>query len=103
VGDPNSLPNLNLNIGFFGARGLSLQAGITDISPEEAEMKRALLAHCLASVIVIDSTKWGQVSPYTFASPSEIERIITTKDAPPEHVAPFQEAEVRVELVASES
>jgi DeoR/GlpR family transcriptional regulator of sugar metabolism len=99
VGNPASLPNLNLNIGFFGARGLSVSAGITDISAEEAEMKRALSEHCLATVILIDSTKWGQLTPYTWFASRDVERIITTDLASVEHIRPFREAGIRVDTV----
>lgn len=99
VDSPDTLPDLNLNIGFFSARGLSVQAGITDISPEETEMKRALINHCLTKVILIDSTKWGQVTPYTFIAAHEIARIITTDQASPEHIAPFRDAGIPVEIV----
>jgi DeoR/GlpR family transcriptional regulator of sugar metabolism len=98
VGDPQSLPELHLNLGFFGARGLSLQTGITDISPEETEMKRALLQHCIAAVVLIDGSKWGQVTPYTYASLQQVSRIITSSSAPIEHVEKFRQSGIQVEI-----
>jgi DeoR/GlpR family transcriptional regulator of sugar metabolism len=99
VGHPESLPQLHLNLGFFGARGLSLQTGITDISPEETEMKRALLQHCIDAVVLIDGTKWGQVTPYTYATLQQVGRIITSPNAPREHVEKFRQAGIVVEVV----
>jgi DeoR family fructose operon transcriptional repressor len=98
VGNPRSLPQLHLNLGFFGARGLSLQTGITDISPEETEMKRALLEHCINAVILIDGTKWGQVTPYTYASLQQVGRIITSSGAPLDHIERFRKAGTEVEI-----
>ncbi|HEX2622954.1 MAG TPA: DeoR/GlpR family DNA-binding transcription regulator, partial [Phototrophicaceae bacterium] len=99
VGSPETLPDLNLNIGFFSARGLSLQAGMTDISPDEVAMKRALIAHCLATVVLIDSTKWGQVTAYTYVPAQDVERIITSDKAPRSQVDPFRQAGVRVDTI----
>ncbi|MBC8099772.1 MAG: DeoR/GlpR transcriptional regulator [Armatimonadetes bacterium] len=96
VGSPETLPALNLTLGFFGARGLSVAAGITDISPDETEMKQALIAHCSAVVVVIDSSKWGQVTPYTYATAETVNRIITTDQAPPDEVAAFRDIGVLV-------
>jgi DeoR/GlpR family transcriptional regulator of sugar metabolism len=99
VDRPDTLPDINLNIGFFGARGLSVQTGITDVSHEEAEIKQALIAHCFATVILLDSTKWGQITPYTYVAASGVERIITTTQAPQEHIEPFNTAGIRVDRV----
>lgn len=99
VGSPASLPSINLNVGFFGARGLSLHAGLCDISADEAEMKRALMAHCVESYVVIDGSKWGNVAPYTYATSREITGIITSSRAPLEQVEQFRTAGVRVDVV----
>jgi len=102
VGHPTSLPDINLNIGFFSARGLSLEAGLTDISPEQAEIKRAMLARCRQVVAVIDGSKWGMVSPYTYAPAQQMSRIITTERAPIDMVEQFRAAGIPVEVVITE-
>jgi DeoR/GlpR family transcriptional regulator of sugar metabolism len=102
VGSPNSLPNINLTIGFFSARGISLDAGLTDISPEQAEIKKALLTRCLTAVALIDSSKWGQVLPYTYAPVQGMSRIITTDKTSPEMVSQFRAAGLIVDIVTVE-
>jgi DeoR/GlpR family transcriptional regulator of sugar metabolism len=98
VGRPTTFPDINLNIGFFGARGLTLQTGVTDISPEEADMKRALIGHCLQTIILIDSTKWGQIAPFTYVEMGKITQIITSERAPRDLVAEFQATGVKVQI-----
>ncbi|NDJ63355.1 MAG: DeoR/GlpR transcriptional regulator [Chloroflexi bacterium] len=100
VGRPETLPDINLKAGFFGARGLSLMGGISDVDAEEAAIKQALRARCVAPVIVADGSKWDQVAPYTFATLAQTDRIITTSDAPQDHVCQFREAGARVDVVA---
>ena len=56
--------------------------GLTDVSAEEAEVKRALLARCRQVVAVLDATKWGRVGLAVFAAPHEISQIITDAHAP---------------------
>ncbi len=99
VGNPASLPDINLNVGFFSAQGVTFEAGITEIGPDEAEMKRALMSRCITKVITVDATKWGKVAPYTYASAREIARIITTNTVPEADVHPFRQAGIIIETV----
>jgi DeoR/GlpR family transcriptional regulator of sugar metabolism len=99
VGRPEGLLDINLNIGFFGARGVSLNSGISDVDADEVQMKSAMVARCVSTVILVDGSKWGQVAAYTFAKPQQIARIITTDDAPLELVEQFREQGVAVDLV----
>jgi DeoR family fructose operon transcriptional repressor len=99
VGRPEGLPDINLNLGFFGARGVSLANGFTDVDADEVSIKQALLARCVTSILLVDHSKWGQVAPYTFARPSQISRIITGADAPESLIAQFRAAGCAIEVV----
>ncbi len=99
VGKPDALPNINLNIGFFGTRGISLIGGITDVDADEVAMKQALIDHCLANIVLADSSKWGEVAPYKFVKPEQVVRVITSTRAPTEMVDQFREANVQVDVV----
>lgn len=98
VGRPDGLPNINLNIGFFGARGISLHSGMSDTDSEEVAMKRAMIVQCISTVLMVDSTKWGQVAPYTVMSSSQLQHIITSNRAPKDIVALFRQQKIRVDL-----
>lgn len=102
VGCPETLPDLNLTIGFFGARGLSLEMGITDVSPEEVAMKQAAMARCLETIVVADGSKWGQVAPYTIAEVHQVDRIVTGDSAPHDQVTQFRDAGIQVDVVEEE-
>jgi DeoR/GlpR family transcriptional regulator of sugar metabolism len=99
VGSPATLPDINLSLGFFGVRGIAYEAGITELSPEEADMKCAMMKHCHTNVVLADASKWGLVSPYTFAAASDIAHIITSASSPQPEVERFRAAGVRVEVV----
>lgn len=90
---------LNIQTGFFGAHGVTLDEGLTDVSVEEAEVKGVLLDLCRRAVAVLDGTKWGRVGVASFATLEQIDIIITDPSAPPELVAQVRAAGVEVLLV----
>lgn len=102
VGGLEGLPALNLNIGFFGAWGVSLSGGISDVDPDEGNMRRTLMERCLETVILADRRKWGETAPYTYAQPEEANRIITSADALPELVEAYRARGVMVDCVPVE-
>lgn len=93
------LAGLNVQIGFFGARGITLEAGLTDVSLDEVTMKRELIKHCRQVVGVIDSRKWGKVATATFAPLNQVDYVISNTGAPEELVAQVRQGEVEVILV----
>jgi DeoR/GlpR family transcriptional regulator of sugar metabolism len=103
VGTLDGVPNINLNIGFFGAWGVSLSGGITDVDPDEVEMRQAMMTQCREVVIVADGRKWGEIAPYTYATLEDVDRIITDDSAPEALVGQVREQGVIVDVVPVET
>jgi DeoR/GlpR family transcriptional regulator of sugar metabolism len=84
IGQPkyDVVDDINIQIGFFGARGIAIPEGLTDVDLDEVKMKRAVVETCRRVVGVVDSRKWGKVAAATFASPDKIDTIIADADAP---------------------
>lgn len=76
------LQNINVQVGFFGARGLTLNEGLTDVNLEEARMKRAMIERCRRTVGVVDARKWGKVAAITFAYLDQIDTVISDTGVP---------------------
>jgi DeoR/GlpR family transcriptional regulator of sugar metabolism len=76
------LHKFNIQKGFFGAHGINVPEGLTDVSADEAEIKRALVTMCRRTIGVLDATKWGRVGVASFAAPDDINTLITDTDAP---------------------
>ena len=93
------LKNFNIQTGFFGAHGLSIPEGLTDVSAEEAEIKRAMVEMCRTKIAVLDATKWGQVGLASFAQLDQFDIIITDAHAPAEQVEQVQKQGIEVFLV----
>lgn len=89
----------NIKKGFFGAHGLNLEDGLTDVSADEANIKRPVVARCREVIAVVDATKWGRVGLSSFAAPAQINRVITDADAPSRLVAEARAAGIEVTLV----
>lgn len=93
------LSKYNIKTGFFGAHGLSLPEGLTDVSVGEAEVKRQVVTLCRTAIAVIDATKWGRVGPASFASVQDLNLIITDQQAPAGLVEQVRALGARIQLV----
>lgn len=93
------LRKFNIQKGFFGAHGLDLPEGLTDVSSEEAAVKRQLVTMCRQTVILLDATKWGRVGLASFAQVEEIDTIITDQEAPPGLVSQLRQLGIEVVVV----
>ncbi|GIK39278.1 MAG: DeoR family transcriptional regulator [Chloroflexota bacterium] len=101
VGQPpdNSLEGINVQLGFFGARGVTASEGLTDVNLSEVTMKRAMVECCRRVVGVIDARKWGNVATATFAAAEQIHLLITDSDAPIAMVNEMRQRGIEVLLV----
>jgi DeoR/GlpR family transcriptional regulator of sugar metabolism len=95
----NGLFDINVRIGFFGARGVTLDEGLTDVNLNEVMMKRAMVAHCRRVVGLVDSRKWGHVAAATFAQISQVHTLITDADAPADLLEAVRRQGVEVVIV----
>lgn len=101
VGKPldDVLASLNVQIGFFGARGLTLEEGMTDVNLDEVAMKKAMVDRCRRVVGVFDARKWGKVAAATFAPIDRIDTIISDNKASADLVEQLQQRHIEVILV----
>lgn len=90
------IKQFNLQKGFLGAKGLTLEEGLTDVNSAEVAIKRSLVAEAKQVIAIVDSSKWGQVGFVSFASIDQMDYIITDEGAPPDMVAALQKAGVDV-------
>jgi DeoR/GlpR family transcriptional regulator of sugar metabolism len=93
------LRHVNLRRGFFGSHGVTVEEGLTDVSSDEAELKRPVVEACREVVAVVDRTKWGRVGIVSFASAQQINKVITDRDAPRDLVGQIRAAGADVILV----
>lgn len=90
---------LRVDLGYFGARGLTPRDGMTETDLHESQLKRQMAEAARRVVGVVDSSKIGQVHLSAFALPHEIDQIITDTHAPPETAAELRSLGIDVDLV----
>jgi DeoR/GlpR family transcriptional regulator of sugar metabolism len=95
----NSLQRLRVDIGFFGARGVTARDGLMESDIDEAQLKQQLVSTSGLVVGIADSSKFGVMAFSAFALPHEIDRIITDDGAPALMVSELRERDITVTLV----
>jgi DeoR/GlpR family transcriptional regulator of sugar metabolism len=93
------LSEINIQTGFFGARGISLENGLTDVNLDEVGVKRKMVKACQQVVCALDSRKWGKVAAYTFAGLDQVHKVIADRAAPEDLVNQIRDHQVEVILV----
>ncbi len=78
------LSKLNASKGFFGTRGISVDAGLTDVNMLEANVKKAMIERCQEVIAVADSSKFGEVSLVSYAPIERVNKWITDDSVSPE-------------------
>ncbi|HEU5090104.1 MAG TPA: DeoR/GlpR family DNA-binding transcription regulator [Roseiflexaceae bacterium] len=93
------LERLRVDIGFFGAAGVTAADGLMERDLEEAQLKQWMVKSAAMAVGVVDSTKFGTTQLHAFALPHELDRVITDQSAPADIVEALRRQDVLVELV----
>jgi DeoR/GlpR family transcriptional regulator of sugar metabolism len=93
------IQQFNIGRAFMGARGFTLQEGLTDVHPDEVALKRAIVRVAREVVGLVDSTKWNQVALASFCSAEQLTTIISDKGAPRKMVQDAKAHNIQVHLV----
>jgi len=96
---PDMLRKFNIQKGFFGAHGITIEHGLTDVNADEAEMKHWLAEMCLQVIAVLDATKWGKVGVVSFVPIDRISTVITDSHVPHDLVEQLRSLKTQIILV----
>jgi DeoR family transcriptional regulator of aga operon/DeoR family fructose operon transcriptional repressor len=99
LGGSEFLKQFNFQKGFFGAKGLTLEDGLTDVNSDEVAVKRDWVAYARRVIAIVDSSKWGRVGFASFASIDQIDCVISDEGAPPDMLVALRKAGVEVIIV----
>jgi DeoR family transcriptional regulator of aga operon/DeoR family fructose operon transcriptional repressor len=92
------LDKYNVQKGFFGAWGLSLREGLTDVNEHEVDLKHYMVQRCREVIGIMDGSKWGEVSVFSFAPLEQVHRIISDSAVPADMVGALRERGIEVML-----
>lgn len=93
------LQQFHIGRAFMGARGFTLEEGLTDVNPDEVALKRAIVNIAKEVIALIDHTKWQQVALASFCSLERLSTIIADRQAPRKMVEAARARGVQVILV----
>jgi DeoR family fructose operon transcriptional repressor len=72
-----ALSHLRVDVAFIGTNGVTADHGLTTPDPDEAAVKRALIATGRQVVVLADASKFGIETAVRFASAGEIDVLVT--------------------------
>ncbi|MFD2923119.1 DeoR/GlpR family DNA-binding transcription regulator [Halobacillus naozhouensis] len=73
------LDHVNIDMMFTSGNGFSVDKGLTDFNLYEVELKKQLVKRSNKLVAIVDSSKIGTTSSAVFATPNEIDMLVTDK------------------------
>lgn len=87
---------VNVQKAFVGAAGFTIEAGLSDVMEEEAQIKRSMVAAAREVYAVVDHTKWGRVALATFCRTDRLTGVFTDGEAPATMVAALRDMGIQV-------
>lgn len=80
------LDELHIRTAFVSGVGFDLEVGLTELSLQEAPLKRLMLQAASRVVALVDSSKLGKVGLTSVASPGQITHLFIDSDVDPDTV-----------------
>ncbi len=98
VGDfgTDVLRTTQINKGFLGARGVSLERGLMDLNPDEVRIKQEMADACEQVYGILDGTKWHRSALLSFVPVEHLAGIVTDSGAPADEVEAWRAAGIEV-------
>lgn len=76
------LEQIHAHLAFIGCDGIEAEAGVTNTSVADAEVKRLMMRAARRGIVVADGSKVGQVSLVHLYGLDDVDLLITTRRAP---------------------
>ncbi len=77
-----ALSHLRVDVAFLGTNGISSEHGLTTPDPDEAAVKRAIVGCGHQVIALADASKFGVETAVRFATPADLDLVITDDAVP---------------------
>ncbi len=84
-----ALSRFRADICFLGVNGLHAEAGVTDFSYEEAQLKRLMIQNSAAVIALASADKLGTVAPFVLAPISALTHLVTEQSVDDAGLKPY--------------
>lgn len=106
VGGPQTIAQIDrmrFSVSFLSARAFDVRHGLTEARADEAALKSEVIRRSQRTIVLLDSSKLGTVSPYQFASLSEVDLLIIDSGVQEATADAIREAAPDLELIVVET
>lgn len=90
------LENSNFELAIISASAFSFEQGFSCISQVESDLLKFILARAKMVYMMLDTSKIGKIMPYTFATPEDIDVLITDDNFPQSVKEKFEQKNIVV-------
>lgn len=91
------LEEINVDVAFLGANGISMERGLTTPDSAEAAVKRRMLACAQQRILLADHSKIGVVAGVQYAAVNDVDLLITDSGLPAAQRRELRNARLTVE------
>ena len=84
---------------FLGAQAMDMEHGLTDTTPEIAQVKRAMIRAARRVILLVDSSKWGCSGFSKVAPLTALDTVITDDALPAEARAAIEQLGIELIVV----
>jgi DeoR/GlpR family transcriptional regulator of sugar metabolism len=89
---------VNVQKAFMGAAGFTIASGLSDATPEEAQIKRLMVGGAHEVIAIVDHTKWQRAAFATFCRTEELTTVMSDDGAPQAMVEELETRGIGVRL-----
>jgi len=90
------LEHINIDVAFMASSGFTFSNGFTCGSFDECQIKKRVIEKAAQVIMLMDSSKFGRNLPFTFSSLSDIDLLVTDKNAAGEDLKRLNKSGVKV-------
>ncbi|QTQ14839.1 DeoR/GlpR transcriptional regulator [Treponema parvum] len=95
----NAIKRYRANKSFIGATGFEINLGITCYYPEDTPIKQAMLDSSEQNILLLDSSKFGCISSFQFATLEQFSTVITDTNIPDKYAQFIERSGVKLIIV----
>lgn len=90
------------DVAVIGAAGISVRWGLTELSDEEADVQRRVLARAQRVLVLADGSKLGVATNAAVAPATVVRTLVTDASAPPDELAALRGLGIEIVLAGSD-
>lgn len=101
--DQAMLQALKIRTGFVSSVGFSIEMGLLERDPQEAQLKQQVISACQKKIALIDSSKVGKGALTPFATLNDIDHVVTDVNMAADTIEAIRKTATHVTICSEQS